>query len=64
MSDDHEHITRCTVHIKRWWGIQKLVIIATGSSHKEGELLIFAKDGMMYSINYANVLMMTAEPLP
>lgn len=64
MSEGHEHTTlKYTVYLRRWWRCQKLVIIGTASSLKDGELLIFCKGDVLHSINYANVIRMTAEPV-
>lgn len=62
MSEDHEHTIKYTVYLRRWWGSEKLVIVGNSSSLKDGELLIFALGDIMHSINYANVIRMTAEP--
>jgi hypothetical protein len=65
MSEDHEHeAMRYTIVMQSTWGRQeKLVLVGTGSSLRDGELLIMGKHGEFHSINYSRVRWMRAEPI-
>jgi hypothetical protein len=62
---EHKHI-RYTIYMsnRHWWGGRvKLALLGTHSSQQGSELLIFQEDGSFWSINYAHVYRMVAEPL-
>lgn len=65
MSDEHEHPHKMhyTVYLAgHWWqGTRTLKMIGTGSSVKDGELLIFGENGTLTSINFNRVVWMRAE---
>lgn len=71
MAETHEHqLIRYTIYLRphSWWqrllGIRaKLTITGVGSSLVGGELLIKEAHGAFYSVNYAGVLWMKAEPV-
>lgn len=65
MSENHEHPQkiRYTVYMCGWlgWPIKR-VFVGTGSSLKDGELIIF-REGGFTSINYARVCYVDAKQL-
>ncbi|HTC79096.1 MAG TPA: hypothetical protein VK657_10795 [Terriglobales bacterium] len=66
MSEEHVHKMRYTVVLNdgHWWkGKTRLVLVGTSSSLKDGELLIFDGNDGFTSINYARVVLMTAEKI-
>lgn len=66
MADKHTLI-RYSIHMQpsNFWqwilGGSSQVIVGTGSSLKDGELLIHGQHGVFHSINYTRVLWMQAE---
>lgn len=53
-----------TLQERHLWGARvQQVIIGTGSSKKDDELLIFREGGGFVSVNYNHVIRLEAEPL-
>jgi hypothetical protein len=66
MADEHVNRMRYTLCMEpnHWWQWRtKLVVTGIGSSLSGNELLIKDAHGGFYSVNYARVLYMKAEPV-
>ena len=59
---DHKPL-RYTVWLRRWWGCTQVSVVATGSAKNDDELLLYAADGTVHSINYRRVERLTAVPV-